>query len=73
MTTHEAKKIIQAYCSMHQVEFDFQTSEAFSLAICTLGALDQIRWERDIAIQQLNQIGLCFGEKVDHIKEAIEK
>ena len=73
MTTQEAKKIIQAYCSMHQAEFDLQTDNAFGLAICALGALDQIRWERDIAIQQLEELGLSFGEKVDHIKEIIER
>ena len=28
-------------------------------------AYDQVRWERDIAIKQLEEIGLSFGEKTD--------
>lgn len=27
-------------------------------------AYDQVRWERDIAISQLNDLGIEFGEKV---------
>ena len=29
------------------------------------GHLDQVRWERDVAIEQLEEIGLSFGEKTD--------
>lgn len=43
-------------------------NEVFTKAI----ALDQITWERNIAISQLNEIGLEFGEKTDRIKELIE-
>lgn len=28
--------------------------------------LDQVRWERDVALEQLNEIGLSFGEKPRH-------
>ena len=33
---------------------------------------DQIRWERDIAIEQLNEIGCGFGQKMDEVKEKLE-
>lgn len=33
---------------------------------------DQIRWERDIAIEQLNEIGCQFGQKMDEVKEKLE-
>ncbi len=33
---------------------------------------DQIRWERDVAIEQLNEIGCQFGQKMDEVKEKLE-
>lgn len=33
----------------------------------------QVLWERDIAIQQLEEIGISFGENMDSVKEAVEK
>ena len=33
----------------------------------------QVTWERDIAVQQLEEIGVSFGEKMDFVKEAVEK
>lgn len=35
--------------------------------------LEQIRWERDVAISQLEEIGIGLGEKMDNIKEAVDK
>lgn len=34
--------------------------------------VDQIRWERDIAIEQLNEIGCQFGQKMDEVKKKLE-
>ena len=34
--------------------------------------VDQIRWERDIAIEQLNEIGCSFGQKMDDVKRRLE-
>ena len=33
---------------------------------------EQYRWERDIAMQQLESIGLSLGEKTDRVKNALE-
>ena len=38
--------------------------QALDHAIMCVGALPQIRAERDIAIQQLNELGYEFGEKI---------
>ena len=35
--------------------------------------IKQILRERDIAIQQLEEIGVSFGEKMDSVKEAMER
>lgn len=46
---------------------------ALLMGVNALGAIEQIRWERDVAISQLEELGLGLGQKVDHVKEAIEK
>lgn len=33
---------------------------------------DQIRWERDVAVGQLNEIGCQFGQKMDEVKKKLE-
>ena len=38
--------------------------QALKNAINCVGAIEQIKWERDIAIQQLNELGYQFGEKI---------
>lgn len=39
----------------------------------TKAYIDQLKWERDIAIQQLQEIGIGLGQKMDDVKNAIEK
>ena len=33
---------------------------------------EQIRWERDVAVNQLNEIGCVFGQKMDDVKNKLE-
>lgn len=33
---------------------------------------EQIRWERDVAVGQLNEIGCQFGQKMDEVKDKLE-
>lgn len=33
---------------------------------------EQIRWERDVAVRQLNEIGCQFGQKMDEVKKKLE-
>lgn len=40
------------------------------------GLFDQIKWERDVAIEQLKEIGLSLGQKIEGVymtKEEYEK
>ena len=32
---------------------------------------EQIRWERDVAVRQLNEIGCQFGQKMDEVKDKL--
>ena len=41
-----------------------QLREAVDMAISALGVIDQYRWERDIAVEQLKELGYELGEKI---------
>lgn len=41
----------------------YATATAVDMAFSALIVLDQIRWERDIAIEQLEELGLSLGQK----------
>lgn len=38
-----------------------------------LGVLEQIKWERDVAVSQLNELGIGLGQKVDGVYLTKEK
>lgn len=46
--------------------------ELFKKAATIWRAFNQVKWERDIAISQLEELGIGLGEKVDYVKELIE-
>lgn len=75
----EAKRRIVDHMIVHHMEEEphcHYITEALHMALNALGAIDQIRWERDIAIEQLEELGIGFGEKIDGIylnKEEYEK
>lgn len=64
-----------SYCDWYKGARAF-CSEKTEAAIETLlaeyhsfkSAYEQIRWERDVAIEQLSEIGKSLGEKMDDIK-----
>ena len=43
----------------------YATANAVKQAFSALVVLDQIRWERDIAIEQLSELGLSLGQIID--------
>ena len=45
----------------------YATAKAVEIAFNALGAIGQIMWERDMAIEQLQDIGLGFGCKTDGV------
>lgn len=79
MDTIEAQRRIKTHMiSHHMVEEPhcYYITEALQMALTALGAIDQIRWERDIAIEQLEELGIGFGQKIDGVyltKEEYEK
>ena len=76
-----SRKALMKY--MRDYKWEFALNSDFSKAIemvdvqPTVEAVpksyaDQIRWERDIAIEQLNEIGCQFGQKMDEVKKKLE-
>ena len=57
------KQVIEILKSI-KTEDDTELQQALDHAINCVGAIEQIKWERDIAIQQLNELGYQFGEKI---------
>lgn len=39
----------------------------------TLRLIEQLKFERDLAVSQLQSLGLQLGQKTDHVKEVIAK
>ena len=66
------KKVIEVLERMQEINKQLENDEvvqALDHAINCVGAIEQIKWERDIAIQQLNELGYQFGEKIRSEKE----
>lgn len=74
MTNQEAKKILQRDLEILIENKSLPDGiEAMRIAISALGAIEQFRWERDVAISQLEELGLNLGQKVDHVRSLIDK
>ena len=66
------KKTIEVLERMQEINKqlkNYDVVQALDHAINCVGAIEQIRAERDIAIQQLNELGYQFGEKIRSDKE----
>ncbi len=50
---------------MYITESNHVQYAAMKIAVDALGAYNQVKWERDIAIQQLHELGVEFGERIN--------
>ena len=74
MTIEEAKKILQIDLKiMEKHKCSSNSTEPVKMAISALGAIEQYRWERDVAISQLEELGLSLGQKVDGVYLTYDK
>ena len=72
MNNQEAKKILQRDLAILIENKSLPDSiEAMKVAISALGAIEQFTFERDIAIEQLRELGLELGIKTDEVQQAI--
>ena len=72
MNNQEAKEILQRDLEILIENKSLPDGiEAMKLAISALGAIEQFRLERDVAIGQLRKLGLKLGLKTDDVQQAI--
>ena len=45
----------------------YATANAVKMAFNALGCVGQYRWERDVALEMLGELGLDFGERTDNL------
>lgn len=74
MTEEERREAIEdiewhlegGYIDMTET-YDKNEFEIIKEAMSSLGALAQYKWERDIALMQLEELGISFGQKIDGV------
>lgn len=72
MNNQEAKKILQRDLAILIENKSLPDGiEAMKVAISALDAIEQFRWERDVVIGQLRELGLKLGLKTDDVQQAI--
>ena len=72
MNNKEAQKILQRDLAILIKNKSLPDGiEAMKVAISALGAIEQFRFERDIAIEQLRELGLELGIKTYEVQQAI--
>ena len=54
------------------IDVEFEVDELPTVEAVPKSYAEQICWERDIAIEQLNEIGCQFGQKMDEVKKKLE-
>lgn len=45
----------------------YATANAVEMAFSAWGCIGQYRWERDIALEMLDELGLGFAQKIDGV------
>lgn len=66
MDTKEAIRRIKDHMVVHHMKESphcEHITEALGMAINVLGAFEQVAWERNIALKQLEELGISLGQK----------
>lgn len=76
MTNEEAINLLDNLVGMVEDNHNSDYDKALKMGIEALkkqSIFEQIKWERDVALEQLESIGVGLGRKMDDVKEAMEK
>lgn len=49
----------------------YERGKTEGIVLSNISAIDQIRWERDTAIEQLSEIGKGLGERMDDVEKVV--
>ena len=61
----EGQTVNNLLCLGDAIEIVNQVAEEDKDKYVSIGAYQQVAWERDVAIKQLHELGYGFGEKID--------
>lgn len=67
MTIEDIREFKKNAVNVLEKNTQFATARAVEQAFDALACLEQYRWERDVAISQLEELGLSFGRKIDGV------
>lgn len=70
---NELAKIIDEWLLYKKIGTVEECREAVERARSLDAYVKQVCWERDLAVQQLSEIGISLGENMDTVKEALKK
>jgi len=76
MTIEDIREFRENAISILKKNSQYATANAVEQAFSAMICLSQYVWERDVAISQLEELGLSFGQKIDGVyitKEEYEK
>lgn len=68
----DAEQQAHSYSTLMLYEIADMIEDAPAVEAVPKSYADQFRWERDVAVEQLNEIGCHFGQKMDEVKEKLE-
>ena len=67
MTFEDIEAFRENAVSILKKHDQYATAKAVDQAFSALVCLTQYKWERDIAIEQLNELGIGLGERIDGV------
>ena len=67
MTIEDIREFRENAISILKKNSQYATANAVEQAFSAMICLGQYVWERDVAISQLEELGLSFGQKVDGV------
>ena len=67
MTFEDIEAFRENAVSILEKNTQYATAKAVEQAFSALVCLSQFKWERDIAIEQLNELGIGLGERIDGV------
>lgn len=67
MTIDDIKVFRENAITILEKNTQYATANAVDQAFSALVCLTQYKWERDIAIEQLNELGIGLGERIDGV------
>ena len=65
----DAEQQAHSYSTLMLYEIADMIEDAPAVEAVPKSYAEQIRWERDVAVGQLNEIGCQFGQKMDEVKK----